>query len=174
MMVSDCISIEELLASRDDRYEYQKQLLKDGHCLICLTMNIPGNRKRSPLIDKAFEYGIRLLEIVLEVNAVSISEKHVRKLKTGCEGYWTVDSDPIILKQEMIDLENSCEIGRVFDMDVITVKGIISRSSLGAFPRKCYICNENAHQCARSQNHSYDELTQYINSLLSKFFEKIK
>lgn len=172
MKVSDCLALEELLAARDDRCEFQKQLLKDGQCLICLTMNIPGNKKRTPLIDKAFEYGVSLIEIILAANDVSITEKHTRTLKTGCEGFWIVDYDPIILKQEIIDLENSCEIGRVFDIDIITEKGIISRSILGAFPRKCYLCNEDAHQCARNQSHSYEELVQYINSLLNNFFEK--
>jgi holo-ACP synthase CitX len=174
MRRSSNITLEELLAARDDRYEYQKQLLKGGQCLVCLTMNIPGNRKRSPLIDKAFEYGVNLLEIALLANDVSITEKHIRTLKTGCEGFWVVDFDPTILKQEMVDLENSCEIGRVFDIDIITEKGIVARSHLGASPRKCYVCNENAHQCARSQSHSYDELVQHIDSLLSKFFEKTK
>ncbi|MBR4411438.1 MAG: citrate lyase holo-[Firmicutes bacterium] len=70
-----------------------------------------------------------------------------------------------------------------FDMDVLVInddavpdeKGhyrltdirSISRSQLGAGPRKCLLCGENAKACARSRAHSMDDLLNKINEILS-------
>ena len=44
----------------------------------------------------------------------------------------------------------------------------ISRRDLGQSPRKCFICDRPAKECARSRRHSVAEMQDYISELYVK------
>ena len=78
---------------------------------------------------------------------------------TGPEALLAVETDAVDLKAAVIELEESHPLGRLFDLDVVDPRqGSLSRRDLGRSPRRCLICGEPAHVCARAQAHSLEAL----------------
>ena len=73
------------------------------------------------------------------------------------------------LKRLMTDMEDSSRLGRLFDVDVIGTDGRkISRSDYGMPARKCILCDQEAHICSRSRNHTVEELLRYIADVIEE------
>jgi holo-ACP synthase len=82
---------------------------------------------------------------------------------TGIEALYVVDTDAVPLKLAVCELEQSHPLGRLWDMDVFCpAHGRLSRRGLGFPPRRCLICGEPAHACARAQRHPLAELLAAI------------
>lgn len=72
------------------------------------------------------------------------------------------------IKEETIKIEESCNIGRLIDLDVyINSINSISRGN----KRKCIICNDYAYNCIRNKKHNYNELVYAYKDIL---FNSIK
>ena len=167
-----------------------------GAVLISMTLNIPGPVKDSPRYRKALEAGLHRLKTILADRCGSecsftILHEEFRPLVTGPEAYLvaqssaansaasdTADSKKLALetlaldiKKAAVSVEEGSDLGRLFDMDVLipgeNFPHSISRSQLGAAPRRCLLCEEDAKACARSRAHTMDQLLQKINEILS-------
>ena len=177
------LTLMDLLDSRENRVNHQKELLEQftGHTLVSMTLNIPGPVKDRPEYRSALETGLHRLKAMLSPEAI-LHEKF-RPLITGPEGYLVVSGDPMAIKKAAVAAEEADALGRLFDIDVLVIGDAatpdadkhfsltdirsISRSQLGAEPRKCLLCGENAKACARSRAHSMDDLLNKINEILS-------
>lgn len=86
---------------------------------------------------------------------------------TGYENFYILD---LPIKQTTIAFEDQAELGRLFDADVLVKdkNATISRRDLGPSPRKCFICDRPAKECARSRRHSVAEMQDYISELYVK------
>ena len=158
--------------------------------LVSMTLNIPGPVKDCPEYRKALETGLHRLKAMLD--SEPILHEEFRPLITGPEGYLilgsgstkqTVEEFALEIKKAAVAAEEADALGRLFDMDVLIIDDAakadedghfnltdirsISRSQLGAGPRKCLLCGENAKACARSRAHSMDSLLHKINEILS-------
>lgn len=165
-MTGNEINLEQMLARREARAGEQKNFLAKYHSpLISFSMNIPGPIKTNELIRRAFDIGeILLLDSLAKIHAeiLDFTETHE---DTGDELLLAVKSNsPETLKDMAVNIEESSEIGRVFDIDVIDAQG--NKLSRGNF-RKCLICGKQAQECARSRNHTVQEMQQAIEELLS-------
>ena len=68
-------------------------------------------------------------------------------------------------KVSQTEIEETHPIGRLFDMDVIDTDGQkLSRPSY----RKCIICGCQAQECARTRNHTVEEMQAKIEEMLEK------
>jgi holo-ACP synthase / triphosphoribosyl-dephospho-CoA synthase len=71
-----------------------------------------------------------------------------------------------------VDIEENHPLGRLMDIDVINVRHQISRRDLNLSPRRCFLCDEEAHVCVRAQTHAIEVdiedfiLTAFKNYLL--------
>ena len=85
------ITLEQLLQSREDRARHQQDLLgkNPGRSLVCLTVQLPGSRKRSPASLIIGEAGVQALRQVFPGPA-----PEVRDLPTGYEAYLPVPLPP--------------------------------------------------------------------------------
>ena len=165
--------------------------------LVSMSLNIPGPVKDSPQYRKALKTGLHRLKAMLLGNNGNFGEMQIlheefRPLITGPEGYLvlgctspeqTAEEFAIQIKKTAVAAEEADALGRLFDMDVLVIDDAakaddnghfsltdirsISRSQLGAEPRKCLLCGENAKACARSRAHSMDDLLHKINEILS-------
>ena len=82
---------------------------------------------------------------------------------TGPEALYVVEAHARELKQALVALEESHPLGRLWDIDVIDPDaGPVARASLGLPARRCLVCEEPAHACARSRRHPLDEVLQFI------------
>ncbi len=155
----------EILDAREKRVARQKELLsRFQKPLLCFTMNIPGLVKLDRDVAIGFFVGCRLLQDALADQLLHF-EAHYRP--TGCECFCVADADAKSLKATAMDLEDIAPIGRLFDMDVLDTDGQkFSREKLGANPRKCLLCDNDAFVCASTRAHSLEELTDRTGFLL--------
>lgn len=156
------VSLKEILDAREARLGRQQLLLKtNGRPIVSFTMNIAGERKRSPLADFAFEKGLEALE------------QHLGRplggealyLNTGCEAQFAYDMDAARLKELCMQLEQSV-VGRLYDMDVLDVSG---RSVTRQIPRTCLLCGNPAAVCARSRAHGLEAVQAETRRILQEF-----
>ena len=156
--------LHEILAAREARAQRQQQLLcQFGVPLICFTMNIAGPVKDSPLIRRGFEAGLSLLDEKL----TNIVFRDTVYAATGCEGYFSVDADASAIKEICTAIEDSCPLGRLFDMDVLATDGTkLERQA----SRSCLICGKAGRFCAASRAHSVEQLQQTTQRILTEHF----
>jgi holo-ACP synthase len=163
--------LEQLLLAREARAERQKALLdKYRMPVMSFTVNIPGLQKNTPLARFVFNEGYSVL--IKELNEYGHPAVYHRKrnLSTGMEGYFVADEDEIVLKTHAVRIETQHPLGRLFDIDVIGRNGRhVSRGSLGYPERRCFICDNEAHACARSKAHSIEELLEKIRQIVDEY-----
>ena len=163
------INLAQMLEQRELRAHKQQNFLNKHHSpLISFTMNIPGPVKTNDLIRRAFDIGeILLLEALNHIHADILDAYEVHN-DTGDELLLSIgNAEPESLKDMAITIENSSELGRLFDIDVIDSNG--NKLSRKEF-RKCLICDKQAQECARSRTHSVREMQDAIEKILKKFF----
>lgn len=159
--------MEQILQARDNRAAMQQKFLSTYHVpVICFTMNIAGPVKNSPLIEKAFEEGVRLLE--MRLSAEKILHKHIFCAPTGCEAMYAVAENAETLKAICIQIEISTPMGRLFDMDVLDCSGQkLSRKE----DRSCLVCGAPGRNCASRRLHTIEELQLATTQRIKDYFK---
>ena len=166
-MTGNTVDLQSMLARREARSHEQQTFLQDHHSpIISFSMNIPGPIKTNSLIRKAFTLGRDLLLSQLEKIGAKILKASEIHEDTGDELLLSVGNvQPEILKDIAVNIEDSSELGRLYDIDVIDAEGRkISRHNF----RKCLICNKQAQVCARSRSHSVSEMQAVVENILRK------
>lgn len=168
------VTLQEMLDAREGRALRQKKILSIYKItLISFTLNIPGPIKDFHLAEKAFEEGKELISNHLKRNDINIVHEEDNSGKTGYEAFFAVDCYPLRIKKLMVDIENACALGRIFDIDVLNAKGEkISRQEIGSDPRTCFICSEPAHVCSRSGKHPVKELVVKTVEVIENYFSQ--
>lgn len=164
--------LPQMLNAREQRAALQNRLLGSCRCpLVSFTLNIPGPVKVLPLVPQAFDAGISKIEDALADQGLPVVRREQVIQATGLEAMWAVEADAVRLKTLMAAIEDGGGLGRLFDIDVLDAGGKkLSREDLGLPPRKCLLCEQPAHACARSRTHTVMELTERIESILRKEF----
>ncbi|MBR7163657.1 MAG: triphosphoribosyl-dephospho-CoA synthase CitG [Clostridia bacterium] len=160
------VTLNQVLQSREERVKKQQHVLNQfGYPLISFTMNIAGPVKTSPIIERAFFEGVRLLkESLCDYN---IAYQEIDTKITGCEAIFSVNADASNLKSICTNIEDSLSIGRLFDMDVIDTDGNkLERNAL----RGCFVCGAPGRTCAASRAHSVDELQAATKEIIENYF----
>ncbi|WP_458699753.1 citrate lyase holo-[acyl-carrier protein] synthase [Sulfurospirillum sp. 1307] len=155
--------VDKILANKELRVIKQRELIfKFGSPLISLTINIPGIQKDIKNAKTIYEEAIKEIE--------KLPFKILKKISTcsdvGFEAIYAVDANAKDLKSYTCKIETIHPLGRFMDIDVIDKNHtILSRNT----PRKCYICDRVAKDCARSQRHSIEELLKFIDEQVRTF-----
>ena len=160
------VGIDEILDCREKRVAIQNKMIKKyNKPVISFTMNIPGPIKTNNKVKKAFDIGKNLILENLKENNIKVLEIQELNENTGNELFISVNSLAEKIKNMTVAIEESCELGRLFDIDVIDINfEKLSRKSF----RKCLICEEQAQKCGRSRKHSIKELQDKVEEILSK------
>ena len=167
--------LEDVLAGRDKRAAVQIEMLCSANdcCpqrtepFICqIALNIPGYPKRIRLDEEAVEKWSA--DFMLELGIKPLEE---RRLANGAGYCWIASfkGDRITAgraKRLAVAIEEKSPAGRLFDIDIITSSGSISRNLLGLPQRKCLLCGNKAKICARSSTHPIEELRKEYVRLL--------
>ncbi|MBS7525076.1 citrate lyase holo-[acyl-carrier protein] synthase [Fusibacter paucivorans] len=154
-------TLETVLADREAKAEKVKLLATKYHApVIGIRVNIPGPEKKTPWAFKLYRAAVDAVEKMLDEKGIvycSIEMKAHYEFLTLVVAH----KEAPTLKRYLVEIEESCEIGRIFDLDVYMADGIpLSRAE--GHERKCYLCDEPAHACARSRAHSFKDLEQYL------------
>ena len=160
------VGIDEILDCREKRVTIQNEMIKKyNKPIISFTMNIPGSIKKKKKIKKAFDIGKNLILKKLKENNIKILEIKELDENTGNELFIPVDSTAKKIKDITVAIEESSQLGRLFDIDVIDIN--FEKLSRNSF-RKCLICEEQAQECGRSRKHSVEELQNKVEEILKK------
>lgn len=163
------ITLDQLLASREERASFQKELLKGypGKTLVCLTVIMPGKVKRNLQSLVVAQAAVTALVSAFGDSMLSL---RLRDLPTGYEAYLVTPLSNEEAKRETCRIEDTHPLGRLFDLDVIDADGVpVSRELIGKAPRKCLVCDSDARYCMRNCTHSLDELSARIDEMIESY-----
>ena len=160
------VTLSQMLDAREKRVEKQKNILsRFKYPLLSFTMNIAGPVKTSPLIERAFYEGIRLIKESLPQDSIVYQDIDIKP--TGCEAMFSVNIEAKKLKDILCSVEDGLAIGRLFDMDVIdTEVSKLERKN----PRNCIVCGAHGRACAVSRAHSVYELQAVTKKIMESYF----
>lgn len=163
---------KDILQDREKRVYHQERITKKYKMsILVIRVNFPGVNK-----DNHISQGISLImeQIISERFSPFI---HYKIMKTTAEGpivIMAIDKSAKDIKLVTLDLEEKHILGRCVDLDVYDDKGEgISRENFGLGMRKCYICDDIAHNCVRSKKHSREEVEEYIKNKFAEYTEKL-
>lgn len=163
------ISLDQLLASRDRRWHRQQELLRErpDETLLCLTVIMPGAVKRNRFSLVVAQAATEAMRVAF---ANSITWMEERDLETGFEAYAFTTHPLLEAKRMACHIEEEHPLGRLFDLDVIDTTGTpVSRSAIGAEPRRCLLCQQEARFCMRNHTHSREELQARIEKIVDEY-----
>lgn len=151
------------LSALDNVFLFKQNVLKDNniytdykdYCLVSLALNIPGWPKYGKLISIFFDFCLK--------NILSLKYLTYLTETRNCAGrfvYFYSKCSPDILKQVLVELEDTLYYGRLLDIDVLSGTKTISRQDLGLKPRICMMCNNSSILCIANESHSKQELRQ--------------
>ena len=165
------ITLEELLESREKRWERQKSLIAShpNLTLLCLTIIIPGPVKRNAETLIAAKAAKSAITEALG-DTLQLCEEY--DLQTGFEAYFLTTMSQLEAKKTACKIEDVHKLGRLFDIDVLTDEvQPISREQIGLSPRRCMLCGQEARFCMRNHTHTTEELLDYITKLIANYAE---
>lgn len=157
------VTLPMMLDAREHRQMIQNRLLAEFKLpLVCLTMNIAGDIKDTPAIRFAFFYGVSAIRS-------SLGEPvHFEMVDgaTGREAFFVYSGDVSVIKKATVKIEEIPRIGRLFDIDVLDIKGEkLSRERT----RECIVCGGPVAVCARSRAHGLDKIKEVTAAILTDF-----
>ncbi len=164
------VTLEQMLLAKDNRAENQHKLITTYALpLISFTVNMPGPKKNTIYSRRIFHEGCRVLISVLKNKGICPIHQETKELPSGMEKYIIVDMDEYALKKLALETEEQHPLGRLWDFDIINKDGMpLSREALGYPMRKCLLCDNQAHACARSKAHTLPEVLDKIHKMTDK------
>ncbi|GKV95301.1 phosphoribosyl-dephospho-CoA transferase [Pectobacterium carotovorum subsp. carotovorum] len=166
------ISLETLLAAKECRAVRQQEwLTRHDATLVSLTLVTPGPVKDSEGYRQVMAEAIKAFTFLRQARGWMVLEQQTFWLATGAEALWAITKDALSVKAATIALEDSHELGRLWDFDIFSPEeGAIGRSMLAHSGRSCLLCNQMAHACSRSRRHSLSELLEHIEDKVNAYF----
>lgn len=147
--------MEKILKARENRQNNLLKMMNNDSVYVILKANIPGEDKRTNVARFLVNLFRKRLNETFFVKRSRFFNDY-----DGFYDIYEINCDDIKnIKLLCINIEDSAPLGRYIDIDVYqnSLKSL-SRSELGIDNRKCFLCENDAHVCARSQAHSYEEL----------------
>lgn len=170
------ITLQQMLEARELRAARQKSwLLLYQKPLISVTTVVPGAIKNSKGSRLLLQSAMQVLRMTLQAEDMPIKMIQQFRAKTGPEGMLAIDAEGMTLKRLCVAIEDGHPLGRLWDLDVICPgQGVISRRTLGVEGRRCLVCDEAAHACARTQRHDQTTLFAAMMEKMQCYAERDK
>lgn len=164
--------MQDILDARESRIELQEDLRsKYNMSIMAMRVNYPGINKNNETTKNIMEI---MFKIVKDLFRGDIYFTYNSFTAEGPVSILVIDKPAKEIKKIAIEIERKHTLGRCIDLDVYTKEGeAISRAELGLQPRKCYLCEEDAHICVRSQKHSISEVIDYIKEKYEEYMENM-
>ena len=158
------VTLEDVLVAREQRVLRQQIALEHWQQpLISLTLVMPGPLKNSSTARYLAEVAADELLAFCARNAWTILAEERIDQVAGPEALYIVAAEAEALKRALTRLEEEHPLGRLWDMDVIDPRqGSLSRRTLGLESRRCLLCEQPGHACARARTHPLEELLRFI------------
>ncbi len=166
------VTLEQMLAAREERAYRQFLLNQQWHLpILSFCMNIAGPVKDSPLIRRGFRVGCGAIDCRIPKNAVK--HKEILEAVTGCEAIYVLDMEPSKVKAITTAIEDTHDLGRLFDMDVLDCDlKKWDRSQVNGKSRNCIVCGAPGRGCASRRVHRVEELQRTTREMLVHYFQE--
>lgn len=168
------VSLEALLAAKENRAARQADWLRHYHQpIISLTLVTPGAVKDTMRYRNTMGVALQACDQMLWQHGWQTLDRQVLWLPTGAEAMWCVAHPAAEIKAQCIELEQTHPLGRLWDFDIFCPQnGQVGRHSLDRSTRRCLVCDEPAHNCARSRRHPLDEVVNRVEGLINGWFTR--
>lgn len=168
------VSLEALLAAKERRAARQADWLAHyQQPIISLTLVTPGAVKDSIRYRNTMGVALQACDQLLWQNQWQVKDRQVLWLPTGAEALWCVAHQAAEVKAHCAALEQTHALGRLWDLDVICPEnGPVGRQSLGRGMRRCLLCDEPAHACARSRRHPVEQVVARVEKIIDDWFAR--
>lgn len=168
------VSLDALLAAKDSRAARQSDWLTHyNQPVVSLTLVTPGEVKDSIRYRHAMGVALQACDQLFWRSGWQVLDRQVLWLPTGPEALWCVAHPAVELKAHCAELEQAHPLGRIWDLDVICPqRGPVGRKSLGSDMRRCLVCDEPAHACARSRRHPVEEVRQRVEEMIDGWLSR--
>ncbi|EII7450613.1 citrate lyase holo-[acyl-carrier protein] synthase [Salmonella enterica subsp. enterica serovar Newport] len=168
------VSLEALLRAKDHRAARQADWLTQYHnTVISLTLVTPGEVKDSIRYRNCMGVALQACDQLFWQQGWNVLDRQVQWLSTGSEALWCVDHAASDVKALCMQLEQTHPLGRLWDIDVFCPQqGLIGRKALGGEMRRCLLCDEPAHACARSRRHSPAQVIARVEAVIDDWFTR--
>ncbi len=161
-MIADgaAASLDAILAAREERVARRAAALaaRPGYAAISLTPVMPGPVKDCILSRLVQAAALVELDRAVADRGWDCELVYRETPVTGPEALLLAAAPPEAVKRAAMELEDRHPLGRLWDIDVAP----LSRRDLGLPPRRCLVCGEPAHACARSRAHGVADLVAAI------------
>ena len=155
------LKAREERASRVDSWVNQYK----NSSILVLKLNTVGREKNIARMQFILQFFHHQL---LQLFTHQIVAYDFKKSMDGDYFIYAVNVKGRLMKERTIVLEDHNILGRLVDMDVYD-HGAISRTDMECELRKCLICDDYAHICARSMRHKEEEIHEKINGIIDQF-----
>lgn len=164
--------MEQMLTAREERAYRQFLLNQQWHLpILSFCMNIAGPVKDSPLIRRGFQEGCGAIDC--RIPKAAVRHQEILEAVTGCEAIYVLDMEPVRIKAITTAIEDTHELGRLFDMDVLDADlNKLERSLVHGKSRNCIVCGAAGGGCASRRVHRVEELQRTTRGMLIRFFQK--
>ncbi|MHA0913499.1 citrate lyase holo-[acyl-carrier protein] synthase [Kosakonia cowanii] len=168
------VSLEALLAAKENRAARQAEWLRHyQQPIISLTLVTPGAVKDTMRYRNTMGVALQACDQMLWQHGWQTLDRQVLWLPTGAEAMWCVAHPAAEIKAQCIELEQTHPLGRLWDFDIFCPQnGQVGRHSLDRSTRRCLVCDEPAHSCARSRRHPLDEVVNRVEGLINGWFTR--
>jgi holo-ACP synthase/triphosphoribosyl-dephospho-CoA synthase len=165
VLLNKMVTLQAILAAKEARRDRQECLRRRFRLpIVSITINMPGVVKDYPILRQLCDYAVQEVKARLAV----LAEERVNP-STGPEALLAVSGDPREIKAIAMIIEEGNDFGRLLDIDVFAVDGmLISRHDKGA-GRQCLVCGELAVVCMREKRHGEEVLHKAVQGLLEGF-----
>ncbi|MFV0361794.1 MAG: citrate lyase holo-[acyl-carrier protein] synthase [Suipraeoptans sp.] len=167
-------SLSDVLKYRDKKDAIQKEMASEykGTVIVSFSMNVPGQIKTNEYIYDVFIHSDKFIEAMFRDMEIYVYKKReIRDVAGYCAIYSISGTTAQKLKRDMVNIEETHPLGRLFDIDVLDQGIGISRIEIGKSPRKCLICNDDAKICSRSGTHKIDALTTKVEMMIKDYLD---
>lgn len=169
-IISKKYTMEDIVRDREERMSRQEWLIRDYLSpLISIRVNYPGLNKNncaSFIIMKVFS------ALVIDKFKDKIMYKDLQATAEGPVLTLIINEDVYKIKKLAINVEDNHFLGRFVDIDVFGNNEVeLSRRELGLESRRCYICGQEAYNCAGSGKYDIDEIKEYIENKLEEYLK---
>ncbi len=162
--------LKKILKDREQRFSLRQAMIERNLASVSLNFNIPNYPKSSVVLRKAFWYVQEELEhyfIAQRIHCVADAQEF---LCSDCGDFYlqgvSYNCGDKELKSLLENFEEQHELGRLLDVDLMNANGELISSGKA---KKCFLCDEPAKECMKTQRHEPAEVLQYIDKKVTEY-----
>lgn len=164
------VSLPEMMEHREKRSKRTAELLSEyKSTVICMSMNFIGEYK--VLKHSRLIFNIFCNKVLEAANIVFFEKKHSH---CGDYAHFVSNGSPEYVKSKMRQIEESTEVGRLFDIDVFyEIENGMPIQVRRDEPRKCLLCDKSAVECARNRTHGIEAVREETTNIMRRYIASL-